>query len=193
MDGSSADVAERQCQPATLEQQQQSADASDRTGDISVITLNCYAGQPVCSPFGPASASLQGSRADPNGRLNNQLRRLRALSPDVLCLQEIHTLELCKIYSDFFQDTYDAYYSTVPRGDEDRARVCWLLSVAVVLAALGVLSATSASAMALGCFLLGVPPSGQLPASGWPGARAGWLAARVHPVSLRFMHDACMI
>ena len=36
-------------------------------------------------------------------------------------------------------------------------------------------------------------PSGQLPAGGWPGARAGWLAARVHPVSLRFMHDACMI
>eukprot|EP01048_Picozoa_sp_COSAG05_P002417 COSAG05_NODE_99_length_19400_cov_50.107559_6_plen_76_part_00 len=35
--------------------------------------------------------------------------------------------------------------------------------------------------------------SGQLPAGGWPGARAGWLAARVHPVSLRFMHDACMI
>ena len=34
---------------------------------------------------------------------------------------------------------------------------------------------------------------GQLPAGGWPGARAGWLAARVHPVSLRFMHDACMI
>ena len=34
--------------------------------------------------------------------------------------------------------------------------------------------------------------SGQLPAGGWPGARAGWLAARVHPVSLRFMHDACM-
>ena len=39
----------------------------------------------------------------------------------------------------------------------------------------------------------GHPPSGQLPAGGWPGARAGWLAARVHPVSLRFMHDACMI
>ena len=37
------------------------------------------------------------------------------------------------------------------------------------------------------------PPSGQLPAGGWPGARAGWLAARVHPVSLIFMHDACMI
>ena len=35
--------------------------------------------------------------------------------------------------------------------------------------------------------------SGQLPNGGWPGARAGWLAARVHPVSLRFMHDACMI
>ena len=35
--------------------------------------------------------------------------------------------------------------------------------------------------------------SGQLPAGGWPGARAGWLAARVHLVSLRFMHDACMI
>ena len=37
------------------------------------------------------------------------------------------------------------------------------------------------------------PPSCQLPAGGWPGARAGWLAACVHPVSLRFMHDACMI
>ena len=35
--------------------------------------------------------------------------------------------------------------------------------------------------------------SGQLPAGGWPGARAGWLAARVHPVTLRFMQDACMI
>ena len=34
----------------------------------------------------------------------------------------------------------------------------------------------------------GHPPSGQLPAGAWPGARAGWPAARVHPVSLRFMH-----
>ena len=39
----------------------------------------------------------------------------------------------------------------------------------------------------------GHPPYGQLPAGGWPGARAGWLAARVHPVSLRILDHACMI
>ena len=39
----------------------------------------------------------------------------------------------------------------------------------------------------------GHPPSGQLPTGGWPGARAGWLAARVHPVSLRILDHACMI
>ena len=32
-----------------------------------------------------------------------------------------------------------------------------------------------------------------LDTGGWPGARAGWLAARVHPVSLRILDHACMI
>ena len=34
------------------------------------------------------------------------------------------------------------------------------------------------------------PPSGQLPAGGWPGERAGWLAARAHPVNFRILDHA---
>ena len=30
-----------------------------------------------------------------------------------------------------------------------------------------------------------------LPAARWPGERAGWLAARVHPVNFRILDHAC--
>eukprot|EP01048_Picozoa_sp_COSAG05_P016632 COSAG05_NODE_2169_length_3442_cov_5.100808_1_plen_510_part_00 len=125
---------------------------------LSIVTLNCYIGQPMPLPW--RAAPLQGSRSNPNGRLNNQLRRLHDISPDVLCLQEVHTVELCKIYSRFFQDTHEAFYSTAPAGDEDHASACWILSVGVAIAVLAVISAIGAAVLSLGCSLLGVRVAG---------------------------------
>jgi len=88
---------------------------------LSVLTFNVFAGPPTPTPF---AAQLDGS-----DRLRHQVAQIRALKPDIICLQEVQTDGVREYYTAKLQDTYEA--SFVLTADEFRCKAGRLMRKAL--------------------------------------------------------------
>ena len=88
---------------------------------LSVLTFNVFAGPPTPTPF---AAQLDGS-----DRLRHKVAQIRALKPDIICLQEVQTDGVREYYTAKLQDTYEA--SFVLTADEFRCKAGRLMRKAL--------------------------------------------------------------